>query len=434
MGSFYYTAFSPNNSVLGVPGIFMRQNFFCVFTCLFFVFFFSSIPAVASFETYPEFYSLQESELEEGFEGPNTLGPEYASDILTYQRPVDWHLAARQEQIYIDSSWGSISPVHFQVQQQTKIWREIRDWFTFRFTYFADRDREIDQEHAIFETVFWPKKRWGVSLYGEPSLYKRQTDVGLALLHRMGKSFEARLFHTWVDLTRTKRNDRQDTYSDGRSPYAWGVVGRYSEKERNYELAYRRETPTQQIFLEENLVFDYQKDLLSFTLVHPFSKFYRFSQKFQADRKRESTVQGSDRKSWRTKRLQLWNELRMRVAWGNFSPGGQFSYRSWNTNAGYVRYQDYSVFLRFSRPESVYSWARVIYEVSSEVSFHYEKGDLALRGGTNADNRMEYRFNFSPLIAFTPKAKLRLQFTFDLDAIATKELWEGGNAQLQFIF
>lgn len=400
--------------------------------------FVGSLPVASAFESYPEYYSLLESELEEGFEGPNVLGSEYVSDILTYQKPVEWNLAHYSAPVHLDAGWGSVSPAHFYVQNRVRLRRtfDTARWFEFRFTYFADRDREVDQEHAIFEAVFLPWQKFGVALYGQPSLYKRQTDVGLALLWRPLEKFEVRLFQTWVDLTRIRRNDRTDTYDRSEIPYSRGVVARYAAPDRLYELAVRRETPTQQIFPESGLRFRYFKNLVSWHVIHPFGaeRKFRLLSRARYDKKLERTDQSGIVTSWVTRRLQLYHELQWRSPIAELAPGYQYAHRSWKTTSGDVYYHDHSLYLKFRRPWFASSWSKTSYEITPEVTFHSERGDLGLRGGVDLDGRTEYRLSLTPVFQFAPEAELRLQFTFDLDRFGKSDTWEGGNAQLAFQF
>jgi hypothetical protein len=137
-----------------------------------------------AFESTPEFQSLTEEEAS-AFEGPERLGSEYTSDVHSYSKPLGWEYAWLTSDIVFDGAVGSTSAVHFMLDARLKARAVIvPERLEFRFTWFDESHREREARHAVLEIVGWLHPWVGLSVYGEPSLYKRKADLGGRGRHR----------------------------------------------------------------------------------------------------------------------------------------------------------------------------------------------------------------------------------------------------------
>jgi hypothetical protein len=180
-------------------------------------------PALA-WESLPEFQSLTEAE-QEKFESPLDLETEYFSDVLAYQKPMSWEYLWLTHEQALDISVGSVSAQEFMMDNRLKIQPWLLDELQFRFTHFEERSLERDSVHNMMELIYWPQwwpgwvfKKMGIAFYGEPSLNKRENDTGVALFFKPHDRHEIRIFETYVDVTRLKRNNRSDTFAEPNIP------------------------------------------------------------------------------------------------------------------------------------------------------------------------------------------------------------------------
>ncbi len=196
----------------------------------------SSLTAQA-FDIYPEFHSLTESE-SSSVDSTELIDSEYQSDFVTYLTPLRWDADrygsnSKTGRHSFDTTVGSLSGKLFLQRSRLAFSKQLSDQLEFRFTSFQQRDLDADQSHMILELIRNFRSTLAVSIYGEPSFYKRENDFGLALLYRPtpsqvnhSKVHEIRIFHTWVDLTRADHNDRPDYFVPGHEPRTMGLVGR----------------------------------------------------------------------------------------------------------------------------------------------------------------------------------------------------------------
>jgi hypothetical protein len=392
---------------------------------------------VYAFEWYPEFQSLTEEE-QASFEGPGRLGSEYQSDILSYMKPLQWEYLWLTTPHALDLSLGSISARHFMVDGRLKLRKELTDFLEFRFTYFDERNRDRESVHHIFEFVAKPTKKVGISAYAEPSLYKRQNDVGLALLFFPTPNHEIRLFNTWVDLTRRKRNDRTDRFEEDGQPSARGLVGRLwaskdSGKHDFLEYAFRHETRTRWIFPDNNYEYNYEKLFASLFFNHSINRDLDFTLRVQSDRKFEARHPGV---SWRTDRAfviaqTVIHDFLSKPNW-ELTPGIEYAHRSWHTDGGTFRYGDLlpHVWLKMNHVKLGY-----------ELTSHEAKGNwenvfrgTELRDPEDLDGKVHQRLNTGYEFSFKDEtAALFLMVTWDLDQL-NRRIWQGGNVQFRTTF
>lgn len=186
-----------------------------------------------AFDLFPEFQVLTEDE-QSALDDTVAIDSEYQGDVTSYILPLHWESQFFRTQNPYQLAFGSLSNKLFLQHSRLSLQRSLNDSLDFRFTYLLQRDQDIDQSHAYIELIKWLDRRFGVSAYGEPSHFKRENDVGVALLFRPGGrglldpigGHEIRVFHTWVDFTRNKHNNLPDFFREGRDPKVMGLVGR----------------------------------------------------------------------------------------------------------------------------------------------------------------------------------------------------------------
>lgn len=398
-----------------------------------------------AFEWLPEFQSLTEEE-QSTIETSLSLDPEYQSDVLAYTKPFEWEYLWLSHQNAFDLSVGSVSAQHFMIDNRLKVRTFLTDHLEFRFTYFAERNRERDSSHAILELVVWPWKKWGISFYGEPSLFKRENDTGIALLYQPHEKHEIRLFQTFVDVTRLKRNDRSDTYIEPFVPKSRGMVGRiWSEKEKGefLEYAFRHESETRWSFPDEGYEYDYWKVFASLFFSYQIQPKTQFNWRAQFDRRLEtqyptSSSSSISNESWETKRFFLLTQIVLSDLgpsqnW-KLTGGVEYAYRDWTSLSGDVVRKDLLPHFWFHFPVFGKGPTRDELGVGYDLTYHRASGDIGLRHPSDQDLTYEHRLNLSYEFYFKQNASIRLMITGDLDKMFTRESWQGGNGQLRLYF
>lgn len=399
-------------------------------------------------EWQPEYQSLTEEE-QSDFDSPARLGREYQSDILTYTKPDSWEYEWLSRDRAIDASVGSVSAAHFIIDNRLK----IRGWLTnsleLRYTYVDERSRERETLHHILELDVWPWKNLGLALYGEPGLFKREDDTGIALLWKPSERHEVRLFNTFVDVTRMKRNDLPDKFVEPDLPYARGLVGRLREpgegedRWRFFEYALRYETKTRWIFPTEAYEYQYWKAFASLYGSLPVAPLWRVTGRAQYDRKFEHRFPTSGasliaRETWLTDRFTLLGRagrsgLGPSASW-EAQAGVEYAYRRWLTDGAEVIYRDVIPHGNVRFPAFGEGETRDVLEVGYDFTWHRVSGPVALLDPHDLDGVVEHRLNLTYEFSFKDRAKIRLIITGDLDQFLERGMWEGGNGQFSYYF
>ena len=390
-------------------------------------------PAHAYDESFPEFTTLNELE-QAKFDNPGLMGAEYQSDVYSFQKPWSWQYQFLSKDIAFDTTFGSVSAVHFLMDTRLKLKARLTDTLEFRLLHFDERNHDREAKHTIFELAWFPWKWLGLSGYGEPSYTKRENDVGLALLLRPAEDHEIRLYNTWVDLTRQRRNDRNDTFDRNHLPYARGVTGRvlYRERQAFLEYSLRQETGSKWDFPDNLYSYRHRRELAALHYSQPMSEAWRLNLRLQADRKFEardptspaSTTAGE---AWTTSRLLF----RVQAPLYTLLPSGyeliptyDYALRRWDSTRGKLSYHDslLGLFLKF--PPGWY--------LNYSATHHGKKDGQAIGQSTDVDGALNQRLDVGYSWIFSETGELRIQAGFDLDKFGTKETWEAGGAQFRW--
>jgi len=411
-------------------------------------------PRIFSWESHPEFQSLSEAE-ESRLENPIDIESEYYSDVLTYQKPASWEYYWLAHESALDFTTGSISAQEFLMDNRLKIRPMLTETLQFRFTHFEERTLERDSVHNILELILWPK--WwtpvlGVGIYGEPSLNKRENDTGVAFFIRPHERHEIRVFNTWVDVTRQKRNNRGDRYIEPRLPFARGLVGRLWSNPTGkrpgeyFEYAVRYETQTQWSFGTESYDYRYWKFLAQTSLYKWMTPKTAFHLKLQWDRKLEarnatepSTASAAvSFERWRTDRFLAKTQITLpRVGpskrW-EWTMGIQYDYRYWLTDGNTIKHHNAIPYIWWRLPAFSRNGPNDSWDLGYDFSWHRAMGAAHLRNPGDPDSAVDHRFNLAYAFVFQRDAELRLMLTADLDKFGTRRSFQGGNGQLRVYF
>jgi len=423
-----------------------------------------------AFDVFPEFHSLSENEVTE-LDRTDLIDSEYQSDVITFLPPLRWDADLLTSKRALDLTTGSLSGNFFMQWTRARLKHSLFENLEFRFTYFQQRDWDTDQTHAILELVQRISPALALSAYGEPSATKRQTDFGLALLINPSTGHEIRLFHTWVDVTRASHNDQPDRFSKGKSPVAWGLVGRCEDcLGRSFErgrtdhssegsitlaetdadwLEYhvRIESPTEWSLPQSDLLHTFEHWSTGVKARWFYGQGWAFNTRLQASRKKEarSPLGGTSSVTHESYDRRIYESLvsveSPNLLWGSIpykvEPGLGWFERTWQTETvAKLRHNNFTsfVWMKWRGP--------VIEDHPSSIDLGYEvtifQSDMPepLRAWGLKRRTTEHRLNFRYMIPFRDSAQLSLALTGDPDAATRGEggLFEGGNAQFRAFF
>lgn len=415
--------------------------------------------AAHAFDIFPEFHALSELE-QSGFDNVTRIDSEYQSDVITYLHPLSWDPVFFSRPQAFDFTLGSLSSKLFLQQSRLRVRKRVLPQLDFRFTYFTQRDLDVDQTRAIIELVHELSKRFSISLYGEPSLFKRENDVGIAVLYRPADTHEIRAFHTWVDFTRQEHNDQGDFFTEGKEPTSYGLVGRcfdclklFTDNSRENWLEYfvRRETPTEWHFPDADEIYEYELWTTGLkariganarTKVLAANLRLQFSRKYESKRS-ISEAAGFAERTVDRRLIESLGSLEIPIGsvfgrMATFEPGIGWFHRFYRERDG--------MFLEH-RNLLPHAWIHVqgmerVRGQFDSLSLGYEVTFFRSEGVPDPGARelkawaAEHRVNFRYAFALEDDALLTFALTFDPDSAVRGEsgLFEGGNGQFRVFF
>lgn len=423
----FFNSFSNKESFVKKAFIFVRAFLFLIAT-------FS--PAAFATYLFPEFQGLHRSQAEQLI-GPDKINSEYSSDYLTFSKPFDWEREFWSHKNSFDLSTGSLSGEEFFIQDRLKIhqWL-IEDKLQFRFTYFAERDFEVDQDHKVLELVYKLSPLLGVSVYGGTSLYKAEDDLGLALLYQPNRNSEHRLFHSWIDYDRNERNKQNDRFAE--SPTNFGLIGRQFEGNWFFKYGFNHAQKSIWDFPTNLRRFETQNYGAQAHIQYTWGDHYWLGAEVFHDDTYESESPlptGSlTEKVVRRKRWMSRNEFTHRAGPYKLRWGLAYYYRDYRINKDRVLFRDLLPYwaIEFKAiKEQNFDWVN---EVGLESTFHRGTQTANVLADAPKNYRQEYRLNWNNRFEFGTQAELALILTFDLDEFGSGRTWEGGNAQFRLLF
>jgi hypothetical protein len=402
-----------------------------------------------AFDVFPEFHGLSESDLHE-IEGARLIDSEYQSDYLTYLTPLKWDRDLFTAKSALDFSLGSLSNTHFMERTRLRAIGPLIDssqsCLEFRFTFLNERDHETDQAHAIFELVknFTPK--FALSLYGEPSYYKRENDLGIALLLMPNHGHEIRWFLTWVDLTRELHNDQPDFFTRGHEPFLTGIIGRchgcFGGKGDWLEYFFRWQNPTEWQRPLEKYTYKSTSDAFGLSFIINDTNL-----RFQYTRSNEANIphpdlnrdpQGMDHRrlelllthEWRASHV---TQAKLRA----FEPGFGWFYRDWTSLPGeHLTHRNLMPFIWFHFDGPARATGHDSMSLGFETTVFSSNAESSLAAKGLKSYSVEHRANFRYQWTLKSDATLGLTASADLDALirGSGGIFEGGHGWFRTTF
>lgn len=378
----------------------------------------------------PEYQGLSEADLQK-FETPRDIDSEYQTVMNAYTFPIEWERDWQQSSKAIDLSIGSLSNKLFYHYSRLKVEAPLNDSLNFHFTVFSQRDREVDQVRHVLELSQRVLPKWRINIYGEPSLYKRENDMGVAVLWAPSERWKHRFYYTIHDLTRAEHNDQADRFVSGRDPRSIGWIASGENGPLWLRIGLRYDQPVTWIRPQEARIFSYDKKLAFADAHWSLSDRRRLTARAQWD----ETFKGQEKdtpasvivpESWKLSRLFARFAFKKGEAedrWG-FETAITHAQRHWVAlNGELTHFNDLvSVAVRFDHWRAEY-----------EMGIFRRFGDLYL-APTQKHSPAEHRLQTAYEWSFRNNAKLILALNFDADQWTPVPTFEGGNGMFRAEF
>lgn len=407
------------------------------------------------FDIFPEFHGLSEHEASE-LDRTSIIDSEYQSDFITYFRSSDWDSAFHAKSMAYDLSLGSFNHTHFLHHDRLKLHKKLSGSLQFRFTYFKQRDFDVDQSHAILELVQNLTSRFSLSVYGQPSHFKRQNDLGVALLIHLSPTHELRLYNTWIDFTRLEQhNDRSDRFIKGSEPIVFGLTDRWYSGENDIPGQFFETFVRIEPSVRWDIRFDQHEYKYRMTTIGTASRLalkswpqayvntrLQFSKKFEGFTP-YSTSSSKSQSSLKRYLVQSAFSLEAppKTIFGRqavIEPGIGWFHRSWRDHQN--QYLDHrnlvaNIWLKLNGPERAPGQYDTL-AIGYESTFFSSSGDLAPAADQLKAWAVEHRANLRYSFAFHENASLAIALSGDIDAAirGSGGLFEGGNGQFRIFF
>ncbi|MGE0527727.1 MAG: hypothetical protein AB7G93_07185 [Bdellovibrionales bacterium] len=356
---------------------------------------------------------------------------EASSDFITYQKPLAWDGWWYRQSRVFDLSIGSISSRQFLIYQRLKLHQDLTENIQFRLAWIEERDFEQDRTLLPLELKFAITPKWAISIFGRPSLYKSEDDMGLSVYYAPTSALEVQFSAMLGDFDRNKRNLQTDEWS--RAPVSWTLsvthlpIARgpdFQRLEFHHEQLSVRSTsgaPTQSLA--------YQSVSLSGLHSPAFGVGglgRSWGWRVLYDQAYNETHARSEIQSRKRALHQLEHSFRMGPH--TVRPGLNLFYRENTLNGDKRRYREILPTIWFELPPRARDFG------TGTLSLGYDATVFEEQHGTASDRNLEHRLNLKYDMAFKTSGQLAFLFTFDLDRFGSGETWEGGAGQFRLEF
>lgn len=397
--------------------------------------------SVYGYDALPEYQGFSEAEALL-FSPPASVDAEYQSLLNAYIPSLEWSFLWDDSKNILDASLGSLSNKHFLHYSRLKLQSQIAESTHFKFLVLGQRDRETDQLRHMLEFFQRIGPVWAVHIYGEPSLYKRENDVGLAVSLVNVKSWDHRFYLTSHDITRADHNDQDDSFKGAKNPLSVGWTGQLRASVLRARVGVRFDPPVTWIRPQDRAVYFYNKQLYFMDAIWAVTPHASFKFRGQWD----STLKGREPDSAQSLVLsERWDHQRRMAAvsykYGtdadlvSYEPGFMHAVREWTDQRG-ARVQHYNelpnltVRWRGHRRNDGFDHLQVGYEMTLFNTF----GDLALTPETQKHTSVESRVQTAYEFNLRGQSRFLLALNFDFDEWTPVPTFEGGHGQFRTEF
>lgn len=344
--------------------------------------------------------------------------PEASSDLITYQRPLQWEAEWWRSPQSFDLTLGSISSKQFLQYRRIKVHRALSDAVQFRLHYLEERDFEQDRTALPVELRFRLTEKFSISAFGMTSLYKSEDDVGLSLFYNLSEHLEARLTSLWGDFQRNERNLQTDEWVDAPVSQTLSLTST-SENFYNFELHREPRSRRSDLGVTTNDLSYESLFLTGLTANH-------FGYRLLYDRALHSDYALNLVRERRRYLNQF--EYAFRVGPHILRPGINLFYREHRQNEVQFVTREVLPTVWFELPPRSRSYG------TRTMSLGYDATVFDQRHAGVRDRNLEHRLNIKSTMRFKQAGELALLFTFDLDRPFAGEAWEGGCGQFRLEF
>lgn len=399
----------------------------------------TDIKIAQAFDIEPEYQGISETFLDR-IESPRELDGEYQSIINSYTISPTWDQAYARSRRAVDTSIGSITNQHFMIYTRAKLETDLSESLRFKFTFFAQQDREINDSRHVFELSQRVLSWLRVNAYAQMAHYKRDNDIGFALVITPIENWDHRLYLTYHDFTRGNHNDQPDRYL-GNDPLTVGWSALYDHDGLWIRSGVRFDQSARWNRPQEQFIFDYEKKLAFADARISLSERDAITLRAQWDstfKGRTPTGTGTVlRESFKAERLLLKTAYAIGTEDDSLSYEFGFMYagRHWtDQNGAQVFHQNLlpsiTSRIRSVRRESGFDHVQLSVEATDFRTY----GDLALTPVNQKHESLEGRLQTAYEFAFRNDARLLVAFNFDLDEWGGLPTFDGGNLQFRSEF
>ena len=352
---------------------------------------------------------------------------EASSDLITYQRPLEWDgLWLRGKKVF-DLSIGSISTKQFLTYHRLKIHHMLTERLEFRLHWLEERDFEQDRIALPIELRYQFTSKIAVAVFGQPSLYKSEDDLGatLAFNPKPERQIEASIL--WGDFQRNQKNLNSDSWSE--PPVAYTLTSTFlpSDSKADFRKIEAHYEPNSTRALGATPVATLSYQMISIAALKSRDSGYQYGYRLLADK---SYFEDHGTNTIRTRKRLL---TQIECGWYHgpylLKPGINFFYRENQKNQDQEITREILPTFWFEFPEKPKSFGAHVVSLGYDATV-FDR-DSTMRSN---QNKIEHRGNLKSSMKFKRAGELAFLLTFDLDRFGTGETWEGGASQFRLDF
>ena len=366
---------------------------------------------------------------------------EYFVDLLSFSTPAVWDdiWSASTAPAYRVNS-ASLDCCDLMLQQEFRFRKQLPHGLAFKFRLFQNEEKERQDFFYQMELEKKLGRGVSVSLFGEPTYRKEDSDIGFGLAYEPVPAFKASARRTFVDFNFNQRGSTTQRYAAKPATDELALEltpgdGWKATAALMLDHPLRREIP------DDARTFSYRRTNLALglrqDLADRWSRWLSYSYDFEA--KGDLYNPASASKTSVTSRRQV-HRVAAAVE-GALSPrdrleaGQGFLLRA--ARSDYANAPDEGLFYRRWEAQPYARWRRelkpwLVSELAGFLAFGEKRQRGANKGGTLYNGLAEAKLGAGADFVFGPSGRIGVYGTFDLDTPGKP--WDGGAIRAMFLF
>lgn len=365
---------------------------------------------------------------------------EYFLDLLSFSNPLEWVSLWEGSAAGYRITGASLDCCDLYLRQDLRFPRALTQSmdFQYRLTQLEDKDRQdLHQWVELRQRLAWGSS--AITIFGEPTFRKEDSDIGLALSYRPAESLSLALRRNWVDFNFNQRGSTTQRYTQ--KPLTDELFLQFARGARRFTAYLELDHPLRRKVPDEDRSYAYRRSTiqLGFSDAAPDSweRRLEYTYEFQKEGDLFDPDPANASVDFRRQVHRLWVAAQIHLSPGNRLEVGQVLMLR-KARRDNPLLSDQGVVYRRWELQPHARWRRTVTSwMGTELAAYLVVGENRRRfpgqmRASMGEDLLEIKMGSGVDFTFSRRSHIGIYGTFDLDDAG--HLWDGGSVRAMFLF